>query len=107
MTSVVITGGCGYVGTYLATYLAEKSHFSKIILFDIAPPFCKIKSDKIEIVKGDITKPSDLKSAFQNRNIKGKEICSICYLLIQCPKSKQLYCILTMCQGMFRFCALY
>ena len=72
--SVLITGGCGYVGTYLATFLAETSHFKKIILFDIAPPVCKIKSDKIEFVKGDITKPSDLKNAFQNRNIKGKLI---------------------------------
>ena len=88
MSTVVITGGCGYVGTYLATYLAEKSHFSKIILFDIAPPFCKIKSDKIEFVKGDITKPSDLKNAFQNRNIKGKEICSIKLMLFTYTVSK-------------------
>ena len=90
MSSVVITGGCGYVGTYLATYLAEKSHFSKIILFDIAPPFCKIKSDKIEFVKGDITKPNDLKNAFQNRNIKGKIDIHYYVLLTysQCPKSE-------------------
>ncbi len=59
MSKVVITGGCGFIGSHLALMLAEDND---VVVFDVAVLPAKLKG-KVTFVKGDIRDLADLKDA--------------------------------------------
>ena len=68
--AILITGGTGFIGSHLARELVAKGH--KVILFDYRPNKDRISdfSDKVEIVKGDITAVSDVVDTLKEYDIK-------------------------------------
>ena len=59
--SIVITGGCGFIGAHLALMLAEENDV--VVLDKVSLP-AKLKG-KVRFVKGDIRDFSDVKGAFK------------------------------------------
>ena len=69
---ILVTGGCGYVGTHLTKELMKIKDFKKIILFDIVPPTFEYDHTKVIFIKGDIVLPNELEKAFKCCKIDGK-----------------------------------
>ncbi len=69
--SILVTGGCGFVGTALTQSLL--SHEERVISMDICPPKI-IKDQHLQqnnvFVQGDITVRQDLEDIFQSFDIK-------------------------------------
>jgi D-erythronate 2-dehydrogenase len=52
---VVITGGCGFLGSRVALSLLERSGIDELVLFDSAPPALPLPNDRrLRLVTGDI-----------------------------------------------------
>ncbi len=62
MSSFLITGGCGYVGSALAEYLAKKGH--KVRSLDLIDPAKPI--DKVEYIKGSISSKETIDKALKD-----------------------------------------
>ena len=60
MSKIVITGGCGFIGSHLALMLADEND---VVVFDKAVLPTKLKG-KVRFVKGDIREFPDVKDAF-------------------------------------------
>jgi threonine 3-dehydrogenase len=68
--AILITGGTGFIGSHLARELIKEGH--KVVIFDYRPNKNRISdfSDKVEIVKGDITIVSDVVDILKDYDIK-------------------------------------
>ena len=72
--SILVTGGCGYVGKCIVKYLINLEQVKKVIILDV----CELSDsdlvdhNKIVFIKADITVTSDLEKAFEGHNIEGK-----------------------------------
>ena len=87
--SILVTGGCGYVGTHLTKELMKIKDFKKIILFDIVPPTFEYDHTKVIFIKGDIVLPNELEKAFKCCKIDGKGSFIIIYIS-EVPSNPQL-----------------
>lgn len=69
--AILITGGTGFIGSYLAKSLALKHE--KIVLFDISPRDFLIREikDKVHIVKGDLSSLAQVTEVVKKHRIKG------------------------------------
>jgi len=56
--AILITGGAGFIGCYLASRLIEAEQ--EVVVFDSNPDKIESKNEKITYVKGDIRKLDDL-----------------------------------------------
>ena len=67
--SFLITGGTGFIGSYLARELIKKNE--KVILFDLMPDLNMIRDikDQVIILKGDITDFSDVAEAIKTLSL--------------------------------------
>ncbi len=65
----LITGGLGFIGTYLARTLLEKGE--QVVLFDVVThsPLIKDIKDKVKIVQGDLASWADVLHAIKDHNI--------------------------------------
>lgn len=67
--TILITGGCGFIGSNLGVFLKSKYPYLKIISLDnlirkgSELNVDRLKKSSIEFIKGDIRNPSDLESA--------------------------------------------
>ena len=64
MKSVVITGGCGFIGTNIAL-IAKKKGYKVVVLDSLIRPHTEenaenLKKEKIEIIRGDVRNVEDL-----------------------------------------------
>lgn len=66
--NVLITGGTGFIGSQLASFLLEKG--DEVTLFDIEPNLSLIEDikDKVKVVRGDLACLSDVLSAIKNHD---------------------------------------
>lgn len=62
---IVITGGCGFIGTNLTQYLMDKEPNSKIVLVDLVPP-CIQLGPNVEYVYADIRNLKSLMNVFKD-----------------------------------------
>jgi nucleoside-diphosphate-sugar epimerase len=68
--AILITGGTGYLGPYLAQKLIEEGE-DKLILFDFIPNPNSVGdiAEHVEIVQGDITEPFELMAVLKQHDI--------------------------------------
>ena len=72
MITILITGGCGFIGTNLVEFLLEKTDWNINILDDFSTADPKnIKnleahSERVHIYKGNIIKSNDVSDAIKN-----------------------------------------
>jgi len=69
MSTVLITGGCGFVGSHLARFLLERDY--NVILMDLAVDERLVKDikDKSLIVKADVTNVTQLTEVFKKYRV--------------------------------------
>ena len=69
--SKLITGGLGFIGTYLARALLDKGE--DVILFDVAThsPLIKDIKNKVKIIQGDLASWADVLHAVKDHKIDG------------------------------------
>ncbi|MFC9975276.1 NAD-dependent epimerase/dehydratase family protein [Spirillospora sp. NPDC127200] len=60
MTRAVVTGGCGFIGSHLVQYLADRGH--EVVVFDMAgpPPDQRLGDGRVRHVAGDILDPAQV-----------------------------------------------
>ena len=66
---VFITGGAGYVGSYLADYLVQKGYFVTVFDLFIYGKKVFISNKNIEFIKGDIRDIELLKNSIKNHDV--------------------------------------
>lgn len=65
MSKVLITGGTGFLGCYLARYFAKQNF--KVTLFDTAPLEAKDLIGKVKVIKGDIRNKKAVENAINGQ----------------------------------------
>ena len=71
--SILVTGGCGYVGKFIVKYLINLEQVKKVVILDVCElSDSDLEHNKIVFIKGDITVAGDLEKAFEGHNIVGK-----------------------------------
>lgn len=68
--SILITGGCGFIGVNLARSFLEKG--AEVAIFDIAPEdqLPQDLKDRVQYIKGDITNWVEVINAVKDHNVK-------------------------------------
>ena len=66
--TVLITGGCGFIGLNLAKFLTQENY--RIILFDIKYPLAPHLIKNAEIIIGDLRSAGDISDAFNKYDIE-------------------------------------
>ncbi len=69
MKKVFITGGAGYVGSYLADYLVQKGYFVTVFDLFIYGKKVFVSNKNIEFIKGDIRDIELLKNSIKNHDV--------------------------------------
>ena len=69
--SVMITGGTGFLGSYLARHLIQQKGETAIVLFDMYPNMSRVEEirDQVTIVQGDILEPQELLSTMDKHGV--------------------------------------
>lgn len=68
--SILITGGCGFIGVNLARAFLEKGE--EVVIFDIAPEYQipKDLKDKVQYIRGDVTNWVEVINAVKDYKVK-------------------------------------
>lgn len=69
--SIMITGGTGFLGAYLARYLVEEQGQRNIVLFDRSPNWDRVEAirDHVTVVQGDVLEPLEVLGAMQKYGV--------------------------------------
>lgn len=68
--SVLIAGGCGFIGSHLARKLVEMGE--QVVLFDLAPNTDMVKDilDRVKLIRGDATSMIDILHALRDNRVE-------------------------------------
>jgi nucleoside-diphosphate-sugar epimerase len=69
--SIMITGGTGFLGSYLARHLIQEKGETGIVLFDMYPNLSRVEEiqDRVAIVQGDVLEPGEILAAMKQHNV--------------------------------------
>lgn len=69
--AIMITGGTGFLGAYLAQYLIKEQAQRNIVLFDRSPNFHRIAGirEHVTVVQGDVLEPLEVLGAMQKYGV--------------------------------------
>ena len=67
----MITGGTGFLGSYIARYLVCEQQRDDVVIFDRGPDPDRIAdiADRVTVVQGDVQEPADLIAAMQAHDV--------------------------------------
>ncbi len=99
--SIMITGGTGFLGSYLTRHLVREKGIrgKQIVLFDRYPVTERIAEvlDEVEIVTGDITEPTELIAAIKNYQVE--QVYHLAAILGDPPPQQVVSYMKVMCDG--------
>ena len=100
--SYLVTGGTGLLGSYIIKKIMEKEKDASVVAFDLSPNYDQLKflqldSDRVHVVRGDFTFPSDLIRAIKEFNVK--TVLHAGYLLSPHTEVDMVKAIRTNCEG--------
>lgn len=69
--AIMITGGTGFLGSYIARYLVKEQGREDVVIFDRGPDHDRVSdiADRIAVVQGDVHEATDLIAAIQQHDI--------------------------------------
>lgn len=69
--ALMITGGTGFLGSYLARHLIQEKGFTDIVLFEQHPTYNRIEEirDQVTVVTGDVLQPTEILAAMKSHNV--------------------------------------
>ena len=69
--SIMITGGTGFLGSYLARHLLEEKGEPDLVLFEKYPNLSRVDDirDRVTIVQGDVLEPLEVLSTMQRHDV--------------------------------------
>ena len=70
--SIMITGGTGFLGSYLARHLLLEKGAEDVVLFDRYPDLRKLEGieDRVTVVEGDVLEPQELLAALDRHRVE-------------------------------------
>jgi len=69
--AIMITGGTGFLGSYIARYFVREQGREDVVIFDRGPDPDRIAdiADRVTVVQGDVHEPTDLIGAMQAHDV--------------------------------------
>jgi nucleoside-diphosphate-sugar epimerase len=69
--AIMITGGTGFLGAYLARHLVQEKGCSDLVLFDRFPDESRIEEivDQVHVVRGDVLEPQEILEALDRYDV--------------------------------------
>lgn len=79
--AIMITGGTGFLGAYLARYLVTEVGRKDVVIFEQAPNIERIEDiqDRVTLVRGDVLEPLELLGAMDKYGVE--QIIHLAYIL--------------------------
>ncbi|MCK5707035.1 MAG: UDP-glucose 4-epimerase GalE [Candidatus Aureabacteria bacterium] len=65
---ILITGGAGYIGSHMVSYLKEKG-MQPVVFDNLSTGFSDLLTDDIELIEGDLQNINDIKRVFEKYSI--------------------------------------
>src|SRR5260370_31139421 len=99
--AIMITGGTGFLGSYLTRHLVQEKGIkgNDLILFDRYPNRERIAevADQVTVLTGDVTEPTEIAAAIKRHNVdQGYHLAAI---LGDPPAGQVGSCMNPMCAG--------
>ena len=98
--SIMITGGTGFLGSYLARHLLEEKGESDLVLFEKYPNLSRVDDirDRVTIVQGDVLEPLEVLSTMQRHDVD--RVVHLAYILSEPVDGKMRPYVDIQCMGM-------
>ena len=103
--AIMITGGTGFLGFYLARHLVQEKGETGLVLYDMYPQPSLVESilDQVIIVQGDVLEPHELLSTMKQHNVD--RVVHLAFIVggadreISVPKDKLVQYLRIQCMG--------
>ena len=98
--SIMITGGTGFLGSYLARHLLEEKGEPDLVLFEKYPNLSRVDDirDRVTIVLGDVLEPLEVLSTMQRHDVD--RVVHLAYILSEPVDGKMRPYVDIQCMGM-------
>jgi nucleoside-diphosphate-sugar epimerase len=98
--SIMITGGTGFLGSYLARHLLEEKGEPDLVLFEKYPNLSRVDDirDRVTIVQGDVLEPLEVLSTMQRHDVD--RVVHLAYILSEPVDGKMRPYVDIQCMGM-------
>jgi nucleoside-diphosphate-sugar epimerase len=98
--AIMITGGTGFLGSYLARHLVEEKGESGLVLFEKHPNLSRVDDirDRVTVVQGDVLEPLEVLSAMQRYDVD--RVAHLAYILSEPADGKMRPYVDVQCMGM-------
>lgn len=97
--ALLITGGTGFLGSYLARHLTLEKGLTDIVLFDQHPVYSRIEEirDRVTVVAGDVLQPAEILSAFKKHDVD--RVIHLAFILGEPDPGRPLTYLNVQCMG--------
>lgn len=97
--AIMITGGTGFLGAYLARHLVEEKGCEGLVLFDRFPDESRIEAilDRVHVVRGDVLEPQELLEALERHDVD--RIVHLAFLTGNAREGKMVPYLRMQCMG--------